>query len=306
MLICIGELLVDIFDDGDQRTALPGGAPFNVACNALLYTSDVAFVGAVGQDEYGKMLTDFAKSKPFKKLNIKQLSDRHTSEAIVTLKDGERSFRFNRDFGADYCLDVSDVDIDNIKNDDIVHIGSLMLSHKEGISFFKEVIKQIKAKSKAKISFDINYRSDIFKSVDEAKKTFIDALSLADIIKFSLEDIELLMNTSDVITALKRLLNKDQIAVVSLGEDGSLFYKNGHIVKEKTFPLKPVDTTGAGDAFYSYFLASLVNEPDFINDDERIKHYLLRANVTGGLTTLKKGAIGSAPTEKEIDNFLSK
>ena len=306
MLICIGELLVDIFDDGDQRTALPGGAPFNVACNALLYTSDVAFVGAVGKDEYGKMLTDFAKSKPFKKLNIKQLSDRHTSEAIVTLKDGERSFRFNRDFGADYCLDVSDVDIDNIKDDDIVHIGSLMLSHKEGISFFKEVIKQIKAKSKAKISFDINYRSDIFKSVDEAKKTFIDALSLADIIKFSLEDIELLMNTSDVITALKRLLNKDQIAVVSLGEDGSLFYKNGRIVKEKTFPLKPVDTTGAGDAFYSYFLASLVNEPDFINDDERIKHYLLRANVTGGLTTLKKGAINSAPTEKEIDNFLSK
>ena len=73
MLICIGELLVDIFDDGDQRTALPGGAPFNVACNALLYTSNVAFVGAVGQDEYGKMLTDFAKSKPFKKLNIKQL-----------------------------------------------------------------------------------------------------------------------------------------------------------------------------------------------------------------------------------------
>ena len=306
MLICIGELLVDIFDDGDQRTALPGGAPFNVACNALLYTSDVAFVGAVGKDEYGKMLTDFAKSKPFKKLNIKQLSDRHTSEAIVTLKDGERSFRFNRDFGADYCLDVSDVDIDNIKDDDIVHIGSLMLSHKEGISFFKEVIRQIKAKSKAKISFDINYRSDIFKSVDEAKKTFIDALSLADIIKFSLEDIELLMNTSDVITALKRLLNKDQIAVVSLGEDGSLFYKNGRIVKEKTFPLKPVDTTGAGDAFYSYFLASLVNEPDFINDDERIKHYLLRANVTGGLTTLKKGAINSAPTEKEIDNFLSK
>ena len=304
MLICIGELLVDIFDDGDQRTALPGGAPFNVACNALLYTSDVAFVGAVGKDEYGKMLTDFAKSKPFKKLNIKQLSDRHTSEAIVTLKDGERSFRFNRDFGADYCLDVSDVDIDNIKDDDIVHIGSLMLSHKEGISFFKEVIKQIKAKSKAKISFDINYRSDIFKSVDEAKKTFIDALSLADIIKFSLEDIELLMNTSDVITALKRLLNKDQIAVVSLGEDGSLFYKNGRIVKEKTFPLKPVDTTGAGDAFYSYFLASLVNEPDFINDDERIKHYLLRANVPGGLTTLKKGAINSAPTEKEIDNFF--
>ena len=42
------------------------------------------------------------------------------------------------------------------------------------------------------------------------------------------------------------------------------------MVKVDTFPVKPVDTTGAGDAFYSYFLASLVNHPDFINDDEQI------------------------------------
>ena len=304
MLISVGEILVDIFDDGSKRSALPGGAPFNVACNALLYTHDVSFVGAVGQDEYGEMLTSFAKSKPFTNLNIKELPDRYTSKAIVTLKDGERSFKFDRDFGADYCLDVSDIDLGSIKDNDIIHLGSLMLSHERGISFFNEIIKQIKLISKAKISFDINYRSDIFKSPEVAKKTFLDALKKVDIIKFSLEDIELLLDTTDVEYALKSLLTPNQIAIVSLGADGSLYYKDGHIVKMKTYPLKPVDTTGAGDAFYSYFLASLVNEPDLVKSDERIKHYLLRANIAGGLATLKKGAIGSAPTEEEIDKYL--
>ena len=78
------------------------------------------------------------------------------------------------------------------------------------------------------------------------------------------------------------------------------------MVKVDTYPVKPIDTTGAGDAFYSYFLASLVNHPEFINDDDKIRHYLTRANVVGALTTLKKGAIGAAPKEIEIDEFINK
>ncbi len=73
-----------------------------------------------------------------------------------------------------------------------------------------------------------------------------------------------------------------------------------------TYPVKPVDTTGAGDAFYSYFLSSLINHPTLINSDKDIIHYLARANVVGGLATLKKGAIDSAPNEEMIDEFLNK
>ena len=47
MIICVGEMLVDIFRDGDKEIIKPGCAPYNVASNALLYTKDVAFIGAV-------------------------------------------------------------------------------------------------------------------------------------------------------------------------------------------------------------------------------------------------------------------
>ena len=306
MLISIGEILVDIFDDGNKQTILPGGAPFNVACNALLYTKEVSFVGAVGNDDNGKLLIDAGREKPFKELNIKVLPDRYTSKAIVSLNNGERSFRFDRSFGADYALDINDIDFRNIKDNDIVHIGSLMLSEEKGVNFYHELVKHIRNSNKAKISFDINYRDDIFPSPEVAKNVIISALKKADILKFSLEEVELLTNQKDLSIALKELLNEKQISVITLGSKGSIYYHDGHMVKVDTFPVKPVDTTGAGDAFYSYFLASLVNNPEFINNDEQIKYYLTRANVVGGLATLKKGAINSAPKEIEIDQFLEK
>ena len=306
MLYSIGEILVDIFEDESHKDILPGGAPFNVACNALLYTDKVTFYGSVGNDENGKMLIDVVNSKGFTSPIVKVLSDRYTSRAIVTLKDGERSFRFERDFGTDYILDIKDIDFSKIKDNDIIHIGSLMLSYESGRDFFYKLVDKIREKSHAKISFDINYRDDIFDSPNEAKKVFLSALKEADILKFSLEEINLFSKKQDIVEALNELLSPTQIAVVTLGSKGSIFYKDGKAVHVDVVPVKPVDTTGAGDAFYSYFLASLINHPDFINNEEDIKYYLRRANVVGGLATLKKGAIDSAPSEEEIDDFLSK
>ena len=306
MLISVGEILVDIFEDENRRDILPGGAPFNVACNALLYTENVSFYGAVGNDEKGKLLIDTVNSKGFKNPQIKVLDDRYTSRAIVTLKDGERSFRFERDNGADYVLDINDIDLSNIKDEDIIHVGSLMLSYQSGRDFFFNLINKIRKNTHAKISFDINYRDDIFSSPEEAKNIFLSALKEADILKFSEEEIFLFSKEKNIPDALKEILNENQIAVVTLGSKGSLFYHNGHYVKVDTFPVKPIDTTGAGDAFYSYFLASLINHPEFVNSDSEIDYYLKRANVTGGLATLKKGAIGSAPNKEEIEQFLLK
>lgn len=306
MLICIGEILVDVFVDEKGETILPGGAPFNVASNATNYTKDVYFVGAVGNDDNGKMLIDTAKQKGFKKVDIKVLNEYKTTRAIVTLVDGERYFKFDRDDGADYHLSLDDIDFSLIKSGDIVHIGSLMLSYKEGIDFYNSLVKKLRTINGVKISFDINYRDDIFSSPKEAKKIFVNALSQADILKFSIDELFLLGDSTNLETALKTLVNEKQIVVITLGKDGSLLYYKGQLYKASSVAIKPVDTTGAGDAFYSYFLSSLVNHPDFINSVELIQKYLFRSNIVGGIATTKKGAIGVAPKEEEIDALISK
>lgn len=304
MLISIGEILVDIFKDTKGETVYPGGAPFNLASNATNYTKEVYFVGSVGNDKNGQLLIDTAKKVGFVKDGIKIIPNKETSRAVVSLDNGERSFRFERDNGADYLLSLSDIDFSIIKAGDIVHIGSLMLSYKEGIEFYNSLISRLRTIKGVKISFDINYRDDIFPSSEAAKKIFIDALKQADILKFSIEELTLLSNKEDILEGLRVLLNKNQVAVVTLGKDGSLLYVNDKLHKVDTIPLKPVDTTGAGDAFYSYFLSSLVNNPNFIYNDKLIQKYLFRCNIVGGIATLKKGAIGVAPKEKEIDEFI--
>ena len=302
MVLSIGEILVDIFMEGDKKTVFPGGAPFNVAANIAHFNGDVSFYGVVGNDEYGHFLLDFAKKKiPSALIEVKD--DRDTTEAIVSLDNGERSFRFKRDNGSDYLLDINSLKQFDLSKVSIVHLGSLMLSYKEGRDFFDEAVKYIRDNTHCLISFDVNYRDDIFNSEKEAKEIFINAIKCADIIKFTEEELELLTKQKDVLNGLKSLLNDNQIAVVTLGKDGSIFYYKDKFIKVASYPLKPVDTTGAGDAFYSYFLYRLDLGID-LTDDSQIINVLKRANITGGLATQKKGAIDIAPSNEEIENFL--
>jgi fructokinase len=305
MILSIGEILVDIFEDGENKTVFPGGAPFNLAANIAYFNKDaVTFLGSVGDDDNGHFLHEVAL-KGIKRPYIFFNKERHTSEAIVTLSDGERSFRFNRDNGCDYILDINELKKIDLSSLNIVHIGSLMLSYQEGRQFFYEAIKYIKENSNALISFDVNYRDDIFGSKEEAKEIFINALKEADIIKFTEDELELLSGHKDLLKGLKTLLNDNQVAVITLGKEGSVYYDKNKFIKVATFPMVPVDTTGAGDAFYSYFLYSFDKGFDK-EDDEDIKNTLVRANIVGGFATQKKGAIGVVPSLEEIEEFLAK
>lgn len=73
-----------------------------------------------------------------------------------------------------------------------------MLSHKEGREFFFEAVNYIRDSSKALISFDVNYRDDIFEDEKEAKEIFISSLKCADIIKFSEDELKLLSNKENL------------------------------------------------------------------------------------------------------------
>lgn len=302
MILSIGEILVDIFIEGDKKTVFPGGAPFNLASNIANFKGDVSFYGAVGNDEYGHFLFDFAKKKIPSAL-IEMKDNRETTQAIVTLDNGERSFKFKRDNGSDYLLNIDSLKQLDLNNVSIVHIGSLMLSHQEGRDFFYQACSYIRKHTHCLISFDVNYRDDIFNNEKEAKEIFMNAIKEADIIKFTEEELELLSTQKDVLKGLKTLLNDKQIAVVTLGKDGSIFYSKDKFIKVASYPLKPVDTTGAGDAFYSYFLYRFDHGFD-IKDDYQIINVLKRANVTGGLATQKKGAIDIVPTLEEIEQFI--
>ena len=104
----------------------------------------------------------------------------------------------------------------------------------------------------------------------------------------------------DYILGLKKIIRKDQMCYVTLGSKGSLFMYQDDILSVPTFKVDPVDTTGAGDAFYSCVLYYLDNMESYSLD--YIHDTLLHANICGGLACTKLGAISALPSYSELEN----
>ena len=67
--------------------------------------------------------------------------------------------------------------------------------------------------------------------------------------------------------------------------------KIGEIFHAESEPVKPVDTTGAGDAFFGTFVG-LIDQCGIDNVDiEKLRLIALQANKAGAQATLHKGAV---------------
>lgn len=307
MIISFGEILIDNFINikTNKKSKLIGGAPFNVYYQIKRMGSNALFIGNIGNDDDGKYIKKFFIDNNLDTSGLHLDKNRKTTSSSVTLKGSERSFVFNRDNTADpYFLDSS---LDFISKGDIIHLGSLMLSIKEGRDFFDKVIEYSKSQNKI-LSFDVNYREDIYKDKDEAKRIYQRVIPQFDIVKLSSDELYLLTDKNDIDSALSKLNKSVKLYLITLGKDGSLAYYKGKKEKVASLKFDSIDTTGAGDAYMGSILSSIdsigLNEMLFI--PSLLKSSMKFANIAGGLTTTKYGAINGIPTYKEVNSVLEK
>ena len=291
MILSIGEILADMVGETLDETlafkSFCGGAPFNVAVNAKKAGAKVGFIGRVGKDVIGRFVIDQAKKAGLDYLDIQVDSERNTTLAFVTLTDGERDFAFNRHDTADFNIDIEEIEFDRYEDLNILHLGSLMLSEENGKVFAEKIAKKAKDLG-VKLSFDMNFRMDTYKDFVDAKKAYKPYVERANIIKFSDDELELYTGIEDVVTAIESIYQKDQLFVLTLGSKGSMYYYNGESNIIPTEKVKPIDTTGAGDAFFGTFLANVENKEW---TKENIEYALIKANQAGAETTQFLGAI---------------
>ena len=291
MILSIGEILADMVGSNENGTltfkSFCGGAPFNVAVNAKLAGASVGFVGRVGDDVIGRFVTDEARKANLDYLDIQVDDERNTTIAFVTLTDGERDFAFNRHDTADFNIDINGIDFDKYNGLNILHLGSLMLSEENGKVFAEQVAKKAKELG-VKLSFDMNFRMDTYKDFEDAKKAYAPYVNSADIIKFSDDELRLYTGIDDIKTAIESIYREGQLFVLTLGSKGSTYYYNGASAVIPTQKVKPIDTTGAGDAFFGTFLASVEGKAW---DKQIIEDALVKANKAGAETTQFLGAI---------------
>jgi ribokinase len=88
-----------------------------------------------------------------------------------------------------------------------------------------------------------------------------------------------------------------QTIIITLGAQGSLLVRPGEARHFPAFPVTPVDTTAAGDAFNGVLAAALF-------EGLALEHAIVRANAAGALCVTKRGAQEALPTRQEIEGLL--
>lgn len=97
--------------------------------------------------------------------------------------------------------------------------------------------------------------------------------------------------------AMASLQDHAPCVVITQGERGLLWRKGAEAGRMRAFPVKPVDTTGAGDTFHGAFALSLARGCDF-------KAALKIAGAAAALCCLKLGARPGIPNRGEVAAFL--
>ena len=72
------------------------------------------------------------------------------------------------------------------------------------------------------------------------------------------------------------------------------------------YKVKPIDTTGYGDAFFAALLHGIARAQQKVDafSAENLKSICVYANAVGALTSLKLGGAGGVPFAKDVSRFL--
>ncbi len=310
----LGEILIDFTFAGQNADGKNvyeeniGGAPANAAAALAKLGGKAAFIGMTGDDSFGQDCKNCLKGLNVETKGMRVTLSQHTTLAFVSLDaNGERHFSFCRNPGADTQLSEQDLDIEILENTKILHIGSLSLTHEPAKSATLKAI-EIAKNAGALISYDPNWRANLWKGRQDALETLRSLFKYADIVKISDEEMKLLFGDLDYIQSAKKLREYGvKLVLITLGPKG-VYYSFKDFDGIIGCPdVKVVDTTGAGDSFNGGLQYKLTRKenPLELNQVE-LEEALTFANAVASLCVTKRGAIPALPDISSVEELLEK
>lgn len=298
-----GDAVVDLIPDTkNSYLKCPGGAPANVAVAVSRLDGEAAFFGRVGQDPLGRFmkqtLTDEGVNTDFMLLDETQ----RTSTVVVDLDEsGERSFTFMVKPSADQFMLATD--IPSFEKNQWLHVCSIALANEPSRSSTFQAMQQIK-EAGGFVSFDPNLRDEVWADQCEIKTVVLKAVAMSDVVKFSDDELLFLTDSNSLKAGLAMVAKyKNTLQLITQGAKGALVITQGQQELIAGKAIKPVDTTGAGDAFVGGLITYLAQSNKW-SEMDHIRQAVKWANSCGALATTKKGAMTALPTKNELAEYL--
>lgn len=272
----------------DGMTLVPGGKGANQACAAGRLGTDVAMLGAIGDDDYGA-------------LQLKSLSEAGVEVGGLLKKEGQNT-------------GTAFITVNKSGNNSIVVVpGANSAFRPEDIEANRELIEQCEIMIlQLEISLDtVCYAAKLAKSL--GKTVILDPAPVpehfpeelyeyVDIVKPNETELGMLTGIAE---AQKHLTEAAQVlkargvknVLVTLGGDGVYINpESGEEIRIPACKVKAVDTTAAGDSFTAALAAMLLN-------GESLEAAAEFANRVSAIVVTRKGAQSSIPTIDEVVNY---
>lgn len=298
----IGELLIDMistdYDDNfncNNYSKHFGGSPANITMNINRLGGNSTIAACVGKDGLGDFLVNHLKNNNVDTNYINRVNY-STSMVLVTKSKTTPIPIFYR--GADYNLDYTDKLDSALKNCKIVHFSCWPISQAKSRSTIEKVIIEAR-KNNVLIGFDPNYHDMIWQHDHNGLEYIKNLISKVDIIKPSEVDAERIFGADTPESQIGKFINLGaKLVIMTLGKDGAIVSNGIETLTFKTLATEIVDTTGAGDAFWSGFYTG-------ITKGYTIKTALELGFAVSAFKLKHVGAIAKLPNIEEIKNIYN-
>lgn len=263
----------------ESLIANSGGKGLNQSIALSKAGLKVFHAGAIGID--GEFLLDILRSENVNTDYVKIFDDVRTGHAII-----------QNDFEGDNCILLFGGANRKITRE---HIDNTLKNFSKGDALVLQ-----------------NEINDLLYIAEQAKKIgMIIALNpspmeknLLDVIRFAdyllLNEIEagqLIGDESneDFESTAKKLHEKFPNAsiLMTMGSKGSLFVDDKNFVRQDIIPVKPVDTTAAGDTYTGFFLENILSGND-------VQSSMRSASIASSIAITRPGAAQSIPNKSEV------
>lgn len=268
-ILCVGEIIIDLIGheknvnlcNTDNFHKILGGSPTNVAQNAMALGLKSVIVGTCGKDGFGNFIIDELSKKGIDTNYIRQNENSPTSIICVSKSTDTPEFIPYR--SADFLIENQQLPDELIKNTKVFHTTCFALSLKPARETIINKAK-IAQKYNKLISIDLNYSNKIWDNKPEAISVIKDYLSLKPVLKVSEDDSKRLFGETKSENFIFNYFhdNGAELVCYTKGKNGVILSgKDGQIISKNAMPIENVvDSTGAGDAFWTGFLYGLINK----------------------------------------------
>ncbi|HEX2907933.1 MAG TPA: ribokinase [Phototrophicaceae bacterium] len=263
----------------------PGGKGSNQAVAAARPGAEVTFIGRIGQDLFGDMALNMWEQEGINTRFVVRDPDRATGVAPIFVDDtGENSIVVV--LGANLNIKSADIDAAAAV---IAQADVLLIQLEINPDMVAYALKTAKA-------------SGIRTILNPAPATQLPAevITLADFITPNETELEVLSRQTgqSIEAAARSLFTADnQTVVVTLGAKGARYIRSNTSEFVPTYPVKVVDTTGAGDAFNGGLAVALAEGQDLAAAVDF-------ANATAALCVTRLGTAPSMPHRDEVETLL--